>query len=384
MTSRRTGPRDSCGWWRVSRRTLRARARRRSSRPSRAIWPASIRPPTTATASDGERRRAVLRRRAHVDAVSRLGERPRGAARVRERREPAGDAAAVARARARDSRGTRRGPGRLARQLLTEGLLLSVAGGFAGVALARVSLGALVALAPSGLGRLDAVSINLPVLLISAASVLACGLALGLVPALIVWRVRPMTELRTSGVSLSTRPGFRHALVACEVALAVTLVVGAALFGESLLRLRRVDVASTKNLLTFDVAPSARARNTRRGRSRSSKRCCVTQGAAGRPRRGRGRHAAHRRRRLRRAGVPRGPADSRTGRRAARRISDCRRGRFATLGMRVVAGRDFTAQDAHRDAPVAMVNQTMASTVWPAQDPSAVDSASARVGPGRG
>jgi predicted lysophospholipase L1 biosynthesis ABC-type transport system permease subunit len=147
------------------------------------------------------------------------------------------------------------GRGRLARQLLTEGLLLAVAGGLAGVALARVSLGALVALAPSGLGRLDAVSINLPVLLVSAAFVLACGLALGLVPALIVWRVRPMAELRTSGVSLSTRPGFRHALVACEVALAVTLVVGAALFGESLLRLRRVDVGfDTKSLLTFDVA----------------------------------------------------------------------------------------------------------------------------------
>ena len=138
------------------------------------------------------------------------------------------------------------GPARLARQLLTEGLLLAVAGGLAGVALARVSLGALVALAPSGLGRLDAVSINLPVLLVSAAFVLACGLALGLVPALIVWRVRPMAELRASGVSLSTRPGFRHALVACEVALAVTLVIGAALFGEDLLGWVALTSASTR------------------------------------------------------------------------------------------------------------------------------------------
>jgi putative ABC transport system permease protein len=44
-------------------------------------------------------------------------------------------------------------------------------------------------------------------------------------------------------------------------------------------------------------------------------------------------------------------------------------GWFDTLGMRVVAGRDFTPQDAHRDAPVAVVNETMASMVWPGQDP---------------
>ena len=219
------------------------------------------------------------------------------------------------------------GRARLARQLLTEGLLLAVAGGLAGVALARVSLGALVALAPSGLGRLDAVSINLPVLLVSAAFVLACGLALGLVPALIVWRVRPMAELRASGVSLSTRPGFRHALVACEVALAVTLVVGAALFGESLLRLRRVDVGfETKNLLTFDVAlVGARAEYQARQVAFFEEMFASIRALPDVTRRGRRRHAAHRRRRLRRAGLPRGPADTRAGRRAARRLSDHRR-----------------------------------------------------------
>ena len=263
------------------------------------------------------------------------------------------------------------GRGRLARQLLTEGLLLAVAGGLAGVALARVSLGALVALAPSGLGRLDAVSINLPVLLVSAAFVLACGLALGLVPALIVWRVRPMAELRTSGVSLSTRPGFRHALVACEVALAVTLVVGAALFGESLLRLRRVDVGfDTKNLLTFDVAlVGARAEYQARqvaffeemfASIRALPDVRAAGGAVTLPIGGDD------------FGAPVFPEGQPIPARGAERhvgFQIVGAGWFDTLGMRVVSGRDFTAQDAHRDAPVAMVNQTMASTVWPGQDP---------------
>jgi putative ABC transport system permease protein len=263
------------------------------------------------------------------------------------------------------------GKGRLARQLLTEGLMLAVAGGVAGVALARLSLGALVALAPSGMGRLDAVSINLPVLLVSAAFVLACGLALGLVPALIVWRVRPMAELRTSGVSLSTRPGFRHALVACEVALAVTLVVGAALFGESLLRLRRVDVGfDTKNLLTFDIAlVGARAEYQATqvaffeemfASIRALPDVRAAGGAVTLPIGGDDFGAPV---------FPEGQPIPAPGTERHVGFQVVGAGWFETLGMRLVSGRDFTAQDGPRDALVAIVNRTMASTVWPGQDP---------------
>src|SRR5262249_11850707 len=119
------------------------------------------------------------------------------------------------------------GRGRLLRQLLAEGMLLATAGGLAGLAIARVSRGALGSLAPSGIGRLEDVAISLPVLLVTSVAVLGCGLVIGTFPAFIVWRMRPMSELRTSGVSLASRPGLRQALVALEVTLAVSLVVGA-------------------------------------------------------------------------------------------------------------------------------------------------------------
>jgi putative ABC transport system permease protein len=262
------------------------------------------------------------------------------------------------------------GRGRLARQLLTEGVLLATVGGVAGVALARVSLRALVAMAPTALGELDAVGISLPVLLVTAFAVLVCGLVLGALPALIVWRLRPMTELRTSGVSLATRPGFRQALVAVEVALAVSLVVGAALFGRSLFRLRHVDVGfDTNRLLTFGVAlvgPRAQDETRRVAffedmlnaiRAMPDVRsagAAVTLpiggddfGAAifgeGQP-------------------LPAPGAERHVG------YQTVSTGWFDTLGVRLIEGRDFTVHDAHRDAQVAIVNQKMAETVWPGQD----------------
>jgi putative ABC transport system permease protein len=262
------------------------------------------------------------------------------------------------------------GRGRLVRQLLTEGVLLATVGGVAGVVLARVSLRALIAMAPTALGELDAVGISLPVLLVTALAVLVCGLVLGALPALIVWRLRPMTELRTSGVSLATRPGFREALVAVEVALAVSLVVGAALFGQSLLRLRQVDVGfDTNRLLTFSVTlvgPRAQDETKRVAffedmlnairampdvRSAGAAVTLPIGGddfgaaifAEGQP-------------------LPAPGAERHVG------YQTVSTGWFDTLGVRLIEGRDFTVHDAHRDAQVAIVNQKMAEAIWPGQD----------------
>ena len=263
------------------------------------------------------------------------------------------------------------GRGRLARQLLTEALILAVAGGAAGVLLARLSLSALVTLAPPGMGRLDLVAISAPVLAVTAGAVLACGLVLGLLPALVVWRARPMTELRASGVSVATRPGFRNALVTLEVALAVSLVIGAALFAESLVRLRRVDVGfDTSNLLTFDVAlVGDRAEYQAKQVAffdemmtaiRAMPDVRAAAGAVTLPIGGDDFGAP-----IFAEGQPL-PAPG-----AERHVGFQIVGTdwFKTLGMRVLEGRDFTTSDTHRDAPVAIVNQAMASVVWPGQDP---------------
>jgi putative ABC transport system permease protein len=263
------------------------------------------------------------------------------------------------------------GRGRLVRQLLAEGLLLAAGGGLAGVLIARLALGALVSLAPSGIGRLDHVAINMPVLLVTGLAVLGCGLVMGTVPALIVWRMRPMAELRTSGVSLASRPGFRHALVALEVALAVSLVVGAALFGESLMRLRRVDVGfDTSHLLTFNVALVGERAEYQSKQIvffeqmftaiRAMPDVAGAGGAVTLPIGGDDFGAPI---------FPEGQSLPAAGAERHVGFQIVGTGWFNTLGMRLVSGRDFTAHDAHRDAPVAVVNETMASTVWPGQDP---------------
>ncbi len=263
------------------------------------------------------------------------------------------------------------GRARLVRQLVVEGLMLAAAGGVAGVIVARLSLAGLVSLAPSGIGRLDAVAISLPVLIVTGLAVLGCGLVMGVIPALIVWRMRPMTELRTSGVSLASRPGFRHALVSLEVALAVSLVVGAALFGDSLMRLRRVDVGfDTSHLLTFDLAlVGERAEYQSRqiaffeemfAAFRAMPDVRAAGGAVTLPIGGDD------------FGAPIFPEGQPLPAPGAERhvgFQIVGTGWFNTLGMRMVSGRDFTAQDAHRDAPVAVINETMAATVWPGQDP---------------
>jgi putative ABC transport system permease protein len=261
------------------------------------------------------------------------------------------------------------GRGRLVRQLLTEGVLLATVGGAAGVLLARGSLSALVSMAPTALGNVDAVGLSLPVLLVTVLAVIVCGLVLGALPAFIIWRLRPMTELRTSGVSLATRPGFRQALVAIEVALAVSLVIGAAIFGQSLLRLRHVNVGfDTSRMLTFSVSlVGPRAQNEAQRVAffddmLASIRALpdVTSAAAavtlpiggddfgatvyaeGQP-------------------LPAPGAERHVG------YQIVSPGWFDTLGVRMLEGRDFTVNDGHHDAQVAIINHTMAEAVWPGQ-----------------
>jgi len=137
------------------------------------------------------------------------------------------------------------GRGRLARQFLVEGILLALIGGAAGVLLAGWGTRALVALAPGDVPRLDTVGVNGVVLLMTTGLSLAVGIAFGLVPAWQARRVDPQSALKGEATG-STSAGaghrrFRTALVVSELALAVTLVVGAGLLIRSFWRLYGVD-----------------------------------------------------------------------------------------------------------------------------------------------
>ena len=144
---------------------------------------------------------------------------------------------------------------RLARQMLTESLLLALLGGALGVALADLGVPALLALRPPGLNRLSAIGLDRPVLLFALLLATTVGLAFGLLPALQVARagIAPDAQdlgRRTTGRSRATR----GLLVVGEVALALVLLVGSGLMLQSLRRLFALSPGlDPANVLTLQI-----------------------------------------------------------------------------------------------------------------------------------
>ena len=137
------------------------------------------------------------------------------------------------------------GRGRLVRQWMTESLLLTLAGGVAGLAVAWAGMRALVLWAPRTLPRADEVALDLPVLLFLLAVSVGTGLVFGLLPVLQLRRGdRALGTLKDGGRGMTAGQGrqrLRHGLVVGEVALATVLVVGAALLLKSFWQLSRTD-----------------------------------------------------------------------------------------------------------------------------------------------
>jgi predicted permease len=138
--------------------------------------------------------------------------------------------------------------GRIARQLMTESLVLSLLGGVCGLALGVIGIRALLALNPGNIPRVgmngDAVGIDLNVLGFTAIVSIVTGLVFGLFPALRAARVDLSTTMKESAGRSGT--GFRQnkaraILVVTEVALALILLVGAALLIRTYIALRAVD-----------------------------------------------------------------------------------------------------------------------------------------------
>jgi putative ABC transport system permease protein len=132
---------------------------------------------------------------------------------------------------------------RLVRQVLTEGLLLTLLGGGAGVLLAYWSVPILKGWLPDTLPRVGDASVNAPVLLFSFGVCLVTGLIFGALPALAGSRANVVEALKEGARgSTGTATLWRQLLATGQVALATVLVVGAALLVQSLQRLQRVDL----------------------------------------------------------------------------------------------------------------------------------------------
>jgi len=145
---------------------------------------------------------------------------------------------------------------RIMRQLLTESVLIALVGGAIGCAIAWAGLRALVAALPPGMIGLNEAQIDLPVLLATAVLSLVTGVLFGLAPAVQTSKVNLSNTLKESGrdgMSTGGAQRFRSALVTVQIGLALMLLIGAALMGNSLLRVLNNPLgADPRNLLTFE------------------------------------------------------------------------------------------------------------------------------------
>jgi putative ABC transport system permease protein len=146
---------------------------------------------------------------------------------------------------------------RIARQMLTESLLLSAIGGVFGLLLAWWGTRALLALSPPELMDLKSVAVSLPVLGFTFALTLLTGVIFGLVPALEAARFDLNDSLKEGGKNIgggSRSHRLRNLFVVTQVALALVLLIGAGLFMKSLGRLQAVNPGfNAGNLLTMRV-----------------------------------------------------------------------------------------------------------------------------------
>ncbi len=126
------------------------------------------------------------------------------------------------------------GRGRLARQLLTESVLVALAGGVAGLIVARLLVRALLAYEGHVLPRAGEIALSAPVLLFALAVTVGTGLLIGVLPAIQVGRTDLRTGVTAGGRGTAVgRSGVRRGLVAAEVAFAVVLLIGAGLLARS-------------------------------------------------------------------------------------------------------------------------------------------------------
>ncbi|MEP7346339.1 MAG: ABC transporter permease [Gemmatimonadaceae bacterium] len=258
---------------------------------------------------------------------------------------------------------------RLALHVTAESVLLSVAGGALGLGLAALGALALASMLPSMTPRLASVGLNGPIALFAFALSVVTGLLCGLAPALRASLVAPASTLQAAGRTITTRYRLQNTLVVFEVAISVTLLVTATAILLSFVKLIKRDpgfVAS--DLLTMHVTlpfdryqvPSERARLLEDILTRVRALPGVREAGAvtGYP----GSHMGI----LGYGPVSPTASPSQTPVQSTVRAADP--AYLKTMGTPLIAGRFFSSDDGLASVPVAIINRTLARSLWPGED----------------
>ncbi len=149
---------------------------------------------------------------------------------------------------------------RIVRQVLTESLLLAIAGGLLGALFARWAIAGLLHLAPQTLTQSTRITVDTRVFLFSVALSVLTAIVFGLGPSLITSHLRPATAgllnaLAEGSRSTTSSGRLRRWLVTAEVALSIMLLAGAGLLFRSMIRLQQVDPGlDASGVLTFRIS----------------------------------------------------------------------------------------------------------------------------------
>lgn len=263
---------------------------------------------------------------------------------------------------------------RLVRQLLTESVLLSLAGGLLGLLLTPVFLKLIVTLSAAALPRVSSAGIDGWALLFAFVVAVGTGILFGLAPALELNRdvqYKILKEGGRTGGEGRTSQHLRRLFVAAEAALAVLLLTGTGLLLRSFVKLLEVDPGfRPDHTLTLQVSlPTEKYGKPEQSRAFFHELISRLQRLPG----------------VEAAGAVSllplsGPGNSGTTTVDSRAVrpeeaspeADWRvatPGFFEAMGIQLVAGRFFEERDSDTAAPVAIIDETMAQTFWPNEDP---------------
>ena len=261
---------------------------------------------------------------------------------------------------------------RLVQQSLTESVMLAIVGGLAGLGVMWLVIRGILAVAPSTLPRIGEVAPGTTVVLFALAMSILTGLAVGVIPALTAARSQAQDSLRDGARTTTSRSRrrARAALIIAEVALAMTLTVGGGLLLRSFVSVMNVDPGfNAERLLTMQIAmPAQHATPAARLAfyDQFEEKVKALPGV------------------ISIGGTTRLPLGSTnvtsmieieerpSVTRAELPEVEMRRALFdyfSTMEIPVISGRTFTRDD-HPDAPsAAVVNKTLASRLFPNEDP---------------
>jgi predicted permease len=147
------------------------------------------------------------------------------------------------------------GRNRLIRQLLTESLLLGTGGGLAGIALAEMFLRLLLKLDPGNIPRLQEASLNGAVLSFAVATMFLTSVLTGIMPAIAASHVNLIEFLKSGGQTgtKGERSRFRSVMIMAQVAIVVVLLTGSGLLVKSLIKLQEVPLGFSTSTLSMKI-----------------------------------------------------------------------------------------------------------------------------------